>query len=121
MSKTTRFDIHSGAPEGDITFCKHPAKFAGSSNTKRKANFSLHPGSPEGGQGTFQDGNQSHIDFPKASTKPKDLVISTSSGQGKYSPSPNAIKSGSSYTGRPGISPKLKSGAHMKTTQGFSK
>lgn len=121
MSKTTRFDIHSGAPEGGVTFCKHEAKFAGATNTKRKARFGLTPGSPKGSDGTFQDGPQSHIDFPKASTKPKDLVISTTSGQGHYSPSSSAIKSGSSYTGRPGIGGSSPKKGSMKTAQSFRK
>ncbi len=121
MSKTKRFDIHSSEPTG-MTFTAHEGKFAGSTNTKRKAKFSLHPNSPMGSGGTFQDGPASHINFPHASTKPKDIVQNTTSGQGHYAPSSSAIKSGSSFTGRPGIGMSSpKKGSTITKKQDFRK
>lgn len=83
MSKTKRFDIESGSPHG-TTFDNCPAKFAGSSNSKRSARFGVGNGDPTGT--TFVK-NSSHIDFPHASGTPKSTKVeSKSGGQGKYSP-----------------------------------
>lgn len=82
MGKTKRFDIHENAPEGDITFCAKPAKFAGATNTKRKANFGVETREP---QGTTFMGNKSHLNFPKADVGVKDVKVE-SAKSGHYSP-----------------------------------
>lgn len=121
MSKTKRFDIHHSAPEGGVTFSAKEGKFAGSTNTKRKIRFGITPNSPVG-EGTIQDGPPSHIKFPHASTKPGNIVVNATSGQGHYAPSSSAIKSGGTFAGRPGIGKSSpKKGSTITKPQGFRK
>lgn len=83
MSKTKRFDIRDNEPSG-TTFTAKQARFAGDSQTKRKARFGIGDGDPTG---TTFEPDKSHIDFPKADVSVRESKVeSKSSGQGKYTP-----------------------------------
>lgn len=83
MSKTTRFDIESNNPQGATFQGNRSPKFAGATNTKRKANFGINATEP---QGTTFVGNKSHIAMPHASTSPKSTKVESGSSNGTYKP-----------------------------------
>lgn len=82
MSKTTRFDIESNSPQGTTFQGNRSPKFAGATNTKRKANFGIGSNDP---QGTTFTGNKSHISMPNANKAPKGNKVESSSS-GTYKP-----------------------------------
>lgn len=105
MGKTVRFDIESNEPQGSTFEGNKFPKLAGSSNTKRKANFGVRNGEPNG---TTFVANKSHISMPNADQTPKESkVISSAGGQGStYKPARSGPKDFGGSVGVGTSSPK---------------
>ena len=113
MMKKTSFGINANEPSG-TTFVDMPkAKFAGATNTKRKADFSI----VTEAKGPTLTENHSFISIPKADKgKPmgeKTMAEST----GTYSP---AKKGPQDFGGSEGVKGTMKSGKTDKKSHRFT-